>query len=148
MKSILFRTIFLSVLLLIFGCAQTKVIEYQAKSAEEKEVVDVLVTTEKAIRNRDLGEFMACFHDNATIIIPLDGYERRVFSKRQYEEWLKGGWFAEYRAGALANPTIKMSGDNATLICYSPGDNVLIRHNFNLIKENEKWSIIKYSSTW
>ena len=148
MKSILFRTIFLSVLLLIFGCAQTKVIEYQAKSAEEKEVVDVLVKTEKAIQNRNLGEFMASFHDNATIQLPSDGYERQFVSKRQYEEFLESGWWDEYSAGVLANPKITMSGDKATLICFSPGDNVLLRHTFNLIKENEKWSIIKYRYTW
>ena len=149
MKSILFLTILLSVLLLIFGCAaQTNLSDYQPKSAEEKEVVDVLVKTEKAIQNRNLGEFMACFHDNATIQLPKYGYEKQFVSKRQYEEFLESGMWAEYSAGVLANPTITMSGDKATLICFSPGENVLIRHTFNLIKENEKWSIIKYRYTW
>ncbi|CAB1080487.1 hypothetical protein D1AOALGA4SA_8168 [Olavius algarvensis Delta 1 endosymbiont] len=41
-----------------------------------------------------------------------------------------------------------MKGDKATVSCSSKAEGLRKRHTFNLIKENEKWSIIKYDFEW
>ena len=147
-KRLLVTTVYFSVLLLIFGCAaQTKLADYQPKSAEEKEVLDNVVTFDKAIQNRNSAELMACIHDNATIRVPLAELVGPLVSKRQFEEYLEDGGWGEF-TGILVNPTITTRGDKATLKCSSQGTGVRVKHTFNLIKENEKWYVIKYDFIW
>lgn len=146
-KSILFITTYLSVLLMIFGCAQIKMADYQPKSAGEKEVLGNLIAYDKALKNRNLEEAMACIHDNATIKLPSADRRAPVVSKRQFGEYLEAGNWAETSV-ILVNPSITTRGDKATLKCSSAATNVIVKHTFNLIKENEKWSIMKIDYTW
>ena len=141
-------TVYLSVLLFIFGCAQTKLADYQAKSSDEKEELDVIVEEDKAFENRDLARLMACYHDNATIALPSIDRNPPVVSKRQFEEYLEGGRWGEHSSGTFLNPKITIRGDEATVKCSSQATNVIVRHTYNLIKEDEKWYIIKYDYTW
>jgi len=48
----------------------------------------------------------------------------------------------------LLNPKINMMGDRATLNFHRRDEGYFIYTYFDLVKENEKWSIIKLDWTW
>jgi hypothetical protein len=89
-KNLLIITILLSVILLIFGCtAQTKLADYQPKSAEEKEVLNFMKECEAAYQDKNLTKYLAFFHDNATIrgsSSTAGRHAQPIYTKRQYED--------------------------------------------------------------
>ena len=149
MKRILFLTILLSILLLIFGCtAQTNLSDYQPKSAEEKEVLDFMLKWEDNQKERNLTKYMACFHDNATIKYNSDSKLKPIISKQQFEDRLKSGHWAEMDTNNMITPTITIVRNRATVRCKHYAESYIIVHNIDLIKEGEKWSIIKWNWEW
>jgi len=68
-----------------------------------------------------------------------------IYKKRQYEDRLRDG---EWGEGTLLNPKINMMGDRATLNFHRRDEGYFIYTYFDLVKENEKWSIIKLDWTW
>ena len=84
-KRLLFITLFISVLLLVVGCAQTRMADYQPKSAEEKEVLDFMAELNEAFQARDLVKVMACYHDDAKIrIVNPTSVNHPVVSKQYF----------------------------------------------------------------
>ncbi|UCD32089.1 MAG: nuclear transport factor 2 family protein [Desulfobacterales bacterium] len=143
-KSLLSAIILLSLSLLIIGCAaQTKLADYQPKSAEEKQVLETMVRFQESQKERDLAEYMACFHNNATIKYNQDGIEKPILSKQQFEDRLKAGYWGDMETD-MVNPKITIVGNDATVRCYHYVEGYGISHSINLIKESEKWSIIKW----
>lgn len=149
-KNLLFITILLSVIFLIFGCtSQFNLADYQPKSAEEKEVLDFMIEFDRAYYDRNLTETMACFHDSATIIGPWGESGRRaktILTKQQYEDRLRDG---AWGSGRLKNPKINIMGDRATAnFRFRNETGYTIFLYFDLVQENEEWSITKYEWTW
>ena len=64
----------LSVLLLITGCAQTKLYDYQPATAPEKEVFDFFVECDKAVGEKNLEKYMSCYKDDARIRVFIGNY--------------------------------------------------------------------------
>ena len=148
-KKLLLNTVYISILLLIIGCAQTKLADYQPKSTDEEEVLNVILEEENALKNKDLAKLMHCYHDNATISLPTVGRNPTVVSKQEFEEYLKdGGWASYHFDDPFLNPKITISGNEATLKCSSQPSSITVRHTYNLIKENEKWYITNYDYRW
>jgi hypothetical protein len=148
-KSLLIITIFLSVLLLLFGCAQTKLADYQPNSAEEKEVIDFILECDEAYQNRDITKWLACHHDNAKIKISVPGNMSGgpIVSKSQYKEYCEAGKDKDMSRSGMLNPKITMTDDRAT-IEFQHQEEFLIMETWDLVKENEKWSIIRSDWTW
>jgi hypothetical protein len=133
----------------LIGCATTpKLKDYQPKSSEEKEVLDFMVECFEAHKEGNRTKFIACFNDNAKINFDPPGTDELIVSKRQAE--------AEYSKiiyKNLANssyPKVSIMQDRAIFIgtTYRKGRSapvsVMVVHTFDLVKENEKWSIIKW----
>ena len=128
------------------GCAgQAKLADYQPKSTEEKEVLDLII---KADTTNDLSEHLACYHDNASIKIPERGEYQRTGSKQEYKEALEKGFWNDIDRDTLVGPTIMVMGDKATVKCSNHSEGITFRHTFDLIKENEKWFIVKHNWEW
>jgi hypothetical protein len=147
-KNLLFKIVFSSVLLLIFGCAaHTKFADYQPNSADEKEVFYFMQECNDAYLNRNYTKWLACFDDNATIKSYRQDWTAPTLSKKEYE-----GNVASYAVGMENNffdPKINNMGDRATITCLERKEGVeYVKHTFILVKDSEKWSIVKWDYSW
>ena len=147
-KRLIVVSVYLSVFLFILGCAQTKLTDYQARSVDEKNIIDVVLEEQKALDNNDLVKLMACYHDDATIMLHFVGRYSPKVSKRQWEEYLKDDGWGAYGKKILFISSITIRGDRATLKCSSQAPATMNRHTYNLIKEDEQWYIISYDWTF
>ena len=151
-KRLLFITLFISVLLLVVGCAQTRMADYQPKSAEEKEVFDFMAELNEAFQARDLTKVMACYHDDAKIrIVNPTSVSHPVVSKQYFEKWLEGGGFKVMSMDIMKevmNPEITIVGDKATVKGGTSSGHFHNRFVWDLVKDNEKWCIIKDDWWW
>ena len=156
MKKSLLLTILISlVLLFIFGCAaQTKLADYQPKTADEKAVLDCMKEVNEAMATDDVSKTMALYHDNAQIKIPKGTSKApAMVSKQQFKTYLEEGGFKEMRLNIMEEvkvrePVIVVTGDRATIKGTSPATNVTIRHQWDLVKEEDEWLIIKADWWW
>ena len=102
----------------IFGCAtQTKLSDYQPKSAEEKEVVQFFIDCDEAYQNENFPKYLECFNDNAQIRTRVvdAGRSHPLVSKPQYEDFLKEGGNIIMNRSDILNPTITVNGDSAIM---------------------------------
>ena len=148
-KNLLFIIIYLSVVLFIFGCAQTHT---GPKSAEEKEVTDFMKECVEAYNDKNFTKWLACFQDNSTIRISQSGsgaIRGTVVSKQRYEKELEDDSFYATKFVDYLNfkPTT-ITGDKATLICKHYVSSVTVKTTFDLVKENEKWYISRMDYIW
>ena len=154
-KSFLFTSLFSLVFLFIFGCAaQTKLADYQPKSAEEKAVLDCMINANEAIAAEDIAKTLALYHDTARIrIVKGVSREQAMVSKQQFQAYLEEGGFKAMSLNIMEEvkvrePVIVITGDRATIKGTSPATNVTIRHKWDLVKEEDKWLIIKADWWW
>ena len=74
MKKIVLTLTGISLLLFVSGCAKTEIsdtrlYDYKPASLAEKEVYDFFVGCEKAIDDKNLNKYLACYNDGAKIKI-------------------------------------------------------------------------------
>jgi hypothetical protein len=148
-KNLLFIIIYLSVVLFIFGCAGLT--DSQLKSTEAKEVTDFMNECIEAYNNKNLTKWLACFQDNSTIKFAQSGsgfIGGSFVSKQNYEKKLDDGFYEtninDFRNFKLTT----IMGDRATVKCNNYSGNHTVRSTFDLVKENEKWYIIKWDWVW
>jgi hypothetical protein len=148
-------TILLFVMLLISGCAgQTKLADYQPKSAEEQAVVDCMKKVNEAWAAEDIEKTLAHYHENAQIRIVI-GADRNqpLVTKQQFKTYLKEGGFKKMPLNIMEEvkvrePVITITENRATIAGTSPASNVTINHKWDLVKEKDKWLIIKEDWWW
>ena len=148
-------TILLFAMLLIFGCAaQSKLADYQPKSAEEQAVVDCMKKANEAWAAKDIEKTLAHYHENAQIRIVI-GADRNqpLVSKQQFKTYLKEDGFEKMPLNIMEEvkvrePVITIIEDRATIAGTSPATNVTIIHKWDLVKEKDKWLIIKEDWWW
>jgi hypothetical protein len=155
LKNAIGLPVFIIVLSFIFGCAvQTKLADYQPKTADEKAVLDCMTKMNEAMATEDVSKTMAVHHDNAQIRIPQGTSKARTMvSKQQFKTYLEGGGFKEMRLNVMEElkvrePVIVVTGDRAIIKGTSPATNVTIQHQWDLVKEEDKWLIIKVDWWW
>jgi hypothetical protein len=154
-KSPLFTILYSLVLIFIFGCAaQTKLADYQPKTADEEAVLDCMIKVNEAMAAEDVSKTLALHHDNAKIRISKGvSREQPLVSKQEFETYLREGGFKEMQLDIMKevkvrDPVIVITGDSATIKGTSPATNVTIRHKWDLVKEKDKWLIIKADWWW
>ena len=145
-RSIISITILISLFLLLFSCASTRLEDYRAKSAQEKEVLEVFNEMIEARKDQDFDEYMAFFHDDAKIFKRLHpGSNSGSFlPKKQYAE-SPGEEF-----GIQLTPThlrIKVGEDLAILDCWNQFREVKSHLKLDMEKEKGQWRVIKYDYT-
>ena len=139
----------LSLLLLIFGCAQTKLYDYQPTSASEKEVFEFFVDCDKAVGEKNLEKYMSCYNDDARIRIFI-GHETNIWvSKEEFRKRLEDGLWDKWESNKFQSPKITVNGNKAIVKCTMPGEPPWVaKHKVDLIKENGQWGIIKWGYKW
>ena len=139
----------LSVLLLISGCAQTKLYDYKPATASEKEVFDFFVECDKAVGDKNLEKYMSCYRDDARIRIFIGNYTNIWVSKEELRKRLEDGLWNNWESNKFLNPNISVNGNQATVKCIMPGGGQWVaKHSVELIKENDLWSISKWGYKW
>jgi hypothetical protein len=61
MRNIILLFSGVALLVLITGCAQTKLYDYKPASADEKNVYDFFVECDKAVGEKKLEKYLACY---------------------------------------------------------------------------------------
>ena len=133
--------------LIICTCGPTKLAHYQAKTPEEREVLDFLIHCDHALQYKEMSTYGNCFHENALI---------QVFGANQREVTLVGKeTFTELYLNRNVGPT---SGQNIINPIISAQKNYAKMHyveaegghpdtvtvSFEMIKENDRWYIVSY----
>lgn len=155
LKNVIGLVVFIFALIFIFGCAaQTKLGDYQPQTEDEVAVLDCMTKMNEAMAAEDVSKTMALHHENAQIRIPKGTSKARAMvSKQQFKTYLEGGGFKEMRLNVMEEvkvrePVIVITGDRAIIKGTSPATNVTIQHQWDLVKEEDKWLIIKADWWW
>ena len=141
MKRFLVRNTFiLAVIFMLYACAGVPLKDYQSRTADEEELIEVIMKHERAWNEQDLPGFMATFHDSALIelgcggpLVPVNESADRI--KRM---------MSEYPRVKLINPRLDVSKDDAVVEVTSTelGDEFHL-FRIEMQKENEQWFITK-----
>lgn len=127
----------------------TSLYDYKPASAAEKDVYNFFVTCEKSVGQQDLNKFLSCFNDGAKIRINQGEGKNPMVTKSAYRNHLKGGAFKRMKSGNLINPSFKVDGEKANIKCFRIQNNKpVMKYDFSLIKEDDKWSIIRSDYKW
>lgn len=141
MKQIIGCKVFMITLFFVlYACAGVPVKDYQPRSADEEEIIKVIMKHESAWNEQDISGFMATYHNSALIEYGCTG---PLFSKSKFADIIER-MMSEYPTVKLINPRSDISGNKAVVKVTSTelGDE---SHLFRLemLKENEQWYISK-----
>lgn len=139
-QSIDIKVVIISIFFVFYGCAGVTLKDYQPRSADEEEIIEVLVKHERAWNEQDISGFMETFHDSALIELGCGGQLAPV---NEFADRIKR-MMAEYPTVKLVNPRLDISGNEVVVKVKSTelGDE---SHLFRLemLRENDRWFIIK-----
>lgn len=134
------RILIFTIFVFSYACAGTPLKDYQPISADEEEIIEVIVKHERAWNEQDLSGFMATFHGSALIelgcggpLVPINESADRI--KRI---------MSEFPRVKLINPRLDISGSEAAVMVTSTE----LGEEFHLFKlemkkENDRWLITK-----
>ena len=125
---------------MLYACAGVPLKDYEPRTADEEELIEVVMKLERAWNEQDLSGFMAIFHDSALIELGCGGL---LVPAKESADRIKR-MMAEYPRVKLINPRLEVSESEALVVVTSTelGDEF---HLFKLEmqKENEQWFITK-----
>ncbi len=141
MKQLMDYKVFLIVIFfVVYGCAGIPLKDYQPGSADEQEIIEVIIKHENAWNEKDIPGFMATFHNSAMIEIGCNG---PIVSKSELSDEIEE-IMREYPTVKFINPRLDVSENDAVVTVTSTrlGDE---SHLFRLemLKENDRWLITK-----
>lgn len=117
----------------------TPIEKYQAKSKDEKEIVDVLIKFTEVVNSGDTEEVLKLFHEKGEFVTGRGrvSIPRQELAKRKPEDWLDDGLRKFY------NPEIEIKGNEAKVLLEARFGNYKTPKIFTLVKENNHWIIMK-----
>lgn len=134
--------IFLCLILMVFnfiGCAGT-IATYEPKNSEEAAIKNLLLKWEKTYNGGDVTGNLSTWNEKAQIMY---GTDRKLATKKEYIEILPERMKSNPSVN-LGSPDIKISGDRAEVRTTLSTSRGTIPATFNLIKENNMWSIMSW----
>jgi hypothetical protein len=137
-KKLLPMILFFFVSFFFFGCAST-LKDYQPKSSEEEAIKMTLVAFESAWNKYDWQHVLSLLHENAQL---MTGGEKRIVSKKEYAAILRKRM--ELFHAKLYEPTISVTGDNASVKLRFDTGQSINQFTFQMIRVNNKWLIIRW----
>lgn len=139
-QRIICKPFILAIFITLYACAGTPLKNYQPRSADEEEIIEVIMQHESAWNEHDISGFMATIHNSALIEYSCTG---PLISKSESADKLQR-MMNEYPTVILINPKLNVSGNEAVVKVTSTelGDEP---HLFRLemLKENDRWLITK-----
>ena len=114
--------------------------DYKEKNEDEEAIVNVLKGLSEGWKKKDKQQILSFFHENAQFVnMSLKTISKDQMIQTEFKDWgIARAWFGYY------DVKIKIDGDKATvnaLQMTSAGDFPV---NFQMIRENQKWLVLKY----
>jgi hypothetical protein len=134
------KIFFLAFVFSLHACASIPLKDYQPKSANEEEIIDVIMKHENAWNEKDISGFMATYHNSALIEIGCSG---PLVSKSEFYNEIEG-IMSDYPTVKFINPKLNVSEKNAVVTVTSTrlgNESHLFR--LDMLKENDRWFIAK-----
>jgi hypothetical protein len=138
-KKLLSMILLISVSVFFFGCAST-LKDYKPKSSEEEAIKIILVAYESAWNKHDQQGVLTLLHENAQV---MTGREKSIVSKKEYAVILPRR-MTDFPTTKLYEPTISIAGDKASVKLLVDMGNFQNQFVFHMIRENNKWFIMKW----
>jgi hypothetical protein len=134
------KVFIIAIFFVFYGCAGVPLKNYQHRSTDEEEIINVIMKHERAWNEHDISGFMATYHSSALIEYGCTG---PLVSKSESTDQLQR-MMNKYPTVKLINPKLDVSENEAVVKVTSTelGDE---SHLFRLemLKENEHWFITK-----
>ena len=149
MKNFILILTGLSITFFILGCSKTEkkdtnLYAHRPATAAKKEVYDFFVECEKAINEKNLDKYLACYNDGAKVKISKGDGDDPMVTKAGYRNHLKGGAFSELQSRQLKDPQIFVYGNKVSVRCSKIIDEETIqRLDYRLVKDRGQWRIIR-----
>ena len=150
------KTVMVLAFCFFLSCSGSALSEYAPRSAEEKEIVAVLIQYQNAKRHCDLESFLDCLHENGAYHFGR-GY---VLTKKELKENLPSFWAGLQSgsrsvypmnremitgnyiiSGEFYNPQIVIDRDSAAVTMTFMKWGWRLKHYISLRKENKRWHI-------
>ncbi|MHC4310656.1 MAG: nuclear transport factor 2 family protein, partial [Planctomycetota bacterium] len=110
MKQIIhLKTFILAIFFILYSCAGIPLKDYQPRSADEEEIIKVIMKHERAWNEHDTAGFMATYHSSALI---ENGCTGPLLSKSELANEIKQ-IMEEYPTVKFINPKLDVSGNEA-----------------------------------
>lgn len=124
----------------VYACAGMPLKDFEPGSADEQEIMKVVMKHESAWNERDISGFMATYHSSALIEIGCSG---PLVTKRELSDEIEE-ILMEYPTVKFINPRLNVSENNAvmTITSLSLGNQSHL-FELELLKENDRWRITK-----
>jgi hypothetical protein len=133
--------------LIICACGPTKLVHYQAKTPEEREVRDFLIQCDHALQYKEMAAYGNCFHENALIqVFGSDQREVTLVGKETFTELYLNRNMGPTSGQNIINPIISVQNNYAQMhyVEAEGGHPETVTVSFEMIKENDRWYIISY----
>lgn len=131
----------------ICTCAPTKLVNYPAKTPEEREVLDFLIQCDDALQYKRMAIYGDCFHDNALIqVFGADEREVMLVSKKTFTELFLDRNKGPTSGQNIIDPIISVRENYAKMhyLEAEGGHAEDVTVSFEMIKEDKRWYIISY----
>jgi hypothetical protein len=114
--------------------------DYKAKNEDEAAILDVLKGLSEGWKKKDKQQILSFFHENAQFVnMSLKPISKDQMIQTEVKDWgIARVWYGYY------DVKIKIDGDKATvnaLQMTSAGDFPV---NFQMLRENQKWLVLKH----
>ena len=138
MKRIIFIVLVVATSLLFFSC-ETSINQYQPKSDDEKDIIDLLTRYTEAVNKGDTEQIVTLFHKNGVYIASNGSI---ILSKEKMSKWKPEDWTA-YGIRKICDPEITINGNEAKVMAKVKYGNTSYSQIFTLVKENDEWLIMR-----
>ena len=123
--------------------------DYKPKSPDEEAIVSLLNKWKETWESGNLQGILDMLHDDAKIMIGGGPYQIRIVTKEEAKTALPEDMAAACCGLKLETPKIDASGKEANVeIWLELTEGTHMQHNwlywFNLVKENNRWSIMSW----
>jgi len=133
-------TLFLLIPFMLSYAGWTPLKDYKAKNEDEEAIVDVLKGLSEGWKKKDKQQILSFFHENAQFVnMRLKTISKDQMIQTEFKDWgIASAWFGYY------DVKIKIDKDKATvnaLQMTSAGDFPV---NFQMLRENQEWLVLKH----
>jgi hypothetical protein len=139
-KRLPYKMLCLIMMIIYFNGCAGNLATYEPKNPEETAIKNLLLKWEKTYNSGDVTGNLSTWNDNAQIMY---GTDRKLTTKKDYIGILPERMKAIPSLN-LGSPDIKISGDKAEVKAALSGSRGTVPATFNLIKENNLWSIMSW----
>jgi ketosteroid isomerase-like protein len=142
MKKTIIHIVTLTFLVTSISCG-TPVSEYEPKNQAEREIKALLIEFQDRRNKHDLDGLLALFRGDAKVMQGTWRNRKYVTRKQARETWPE--LFESFPTVKITNPKMEVTENKAVVNFMFSADGVTHEGTQHLVKENDRWLIIKYT---